>query len=218
MSIFDEIAVTDDLEHAVLDTLKNWFPTYIREVELQSPAAPDPRNIPLDSLPLPRAYLTVDELDREAANQMPSIVVVSPGLSGRSVPLQEGDGSFNVPFSIAVGVFVTADQRKNTQRLVRLYTATARAIMLQKQSFGGFAGGSYWLDESYDDRLTFTDDQTISAGQVVFEVWVNQVVNRYGGPKVPFQPQEPPPDPDTQPGSEWGIAETVTPTVTLKES
>jgi hypothetical protein len=203
LSIFDSIMVADDLEHAVLKNLQDWFPVYIREVELQSPAVPDPRNIPKDSLPLPRSYLTSDQIDRDAANQLPSIVVVSPGLSSRTVPQQEGDGSFNAPFSIAIGVFVTSDIRKHTLRLVRLYTAVARAIMIQKQSLGGMGAGTYWLDESYDDHFTFTDDQTISAGQVIFEVWVGDVLNRYAGPIGP-------PNADTQPGSQWGEAETVT--------
>ena len=202
MSLFDAIKVADDLEEAVLKTLRDWFPVYIREVELQSPAEPSPRNIPQGSLPLPRSYLTADQVDKEAGNQLPSIVVISPGLSSRHLPQQEGDGTFNVPFNIAVGIFVSADERKHTIRLVRLYTAIVRAIMLQKQSFGGFAGGSYWLDESYDDRFTFMDDQTISAGQVIFEVWVSDVVNRFAGPVTP-------PDPNTQPGSDWGKADDV---------
>ena len=206
LSIFDSIMVADDLEQAVLQTLKDWFPVYIREVELQSPAAPSPRNIPVDTLPLPRSYLTADQIDKEAANQLPSIVVISPGLSTRADPQQDGGGQFRAPFTIAVGVFVSADARAHTLRLVRLYTAVARAIMIQKQSFVGFAAGSYWLDESYDDRFSFTDDQTISAGQVVFEVWVDDVVTRYAGPKAP-------PDPDTQPGSDWGLADPVIATV-----
>ena len=210
MSIFDQIMIADTLEHAVLDTLQKWFPVYIREVELQSPPAPDPRNIPRDSLPLPRSYLTADQIDRESANQLPSIVCISPGLSSRNDPAQNGEGTFAVPFSIAVGCFVSAKDRKSTMRLVRLYTAITRSIMLQKQSYGGIASGAYWLDESYDDHFTFTDDQTISAGQVVFEVWVDEVVTRYAGPIGT-------PDPATQPGSEWGKAETVTPTVTLIE-
>lgn len=203
MSKFDTIFTADQLEYQVSQTLQSWFPVYIREVELQT-------NVPTDALPLPRSYLTSDQIDREAANQLPSIVVVSPGLVGRTPPQQEGDGSFNAAFSIAVGIFVSADRRSSTLRLVRLYTAIVRAIMLQQQGLGGMGAGSYWLDESYDDHFPFVDDQTISAGQVLFEIWVANVVNRYAGP-------EPPPDPVKQPGSDWGKAETVTPTVVLKE-
>lgn len=82
--------------------------------------------------------------------------------------------------------------------------------MLQKQSLGGFADGTTWLDESYDDAFQFTDTQTVGAGQVVFAIEVAGVVNRYGGPPTPI-----PPDPDTQPGSDWPTVEEHTETVRL---
>jgi hypothetical protein len=208
MSIFGAIQVATDLEDAVVTTLSDWFPVYLREYERQAGLVAD--NVAPLKHPLPQSYLRADKLDREAASALPAIVVVSPGLSGRSKPSQEGDGSFNVPFNIAAGVFVGSNLREDTMRLVRVYTAICRTIMLQKQSFGGFANGSAWVDESYDDDFPFPDGQTISAGQVIFEVWVAGVVNRFGGPAAD-------PDPATQPGSEWPLAETVTATVEPKE-
>jgi hypothetical protein len=137
-------------------------------------------------------------------------VVISPGLSSRNKPKQEGDGSFRVFFSIGVGVFVSAGNRQDTMKLVRVYTAIIRTILLQQQSLGDFADGSEWLDESYDDNFPFPDDLTISAGQVVFEIEVAGLVNRFGGPKTV--------DPEpTQPGSDWPLAETVTATVLPEE-
>ena len=212
--IFGNVVIADDLENAVINTLEQWFPVYVREIEIKSPAAPDPRNIPLDSLPLPRSYLTADKVDREATDQLPSIVVVSPGLSGKNAPKQEGDGTFRVPFSIAIGIFASSNNRSDTKRLVRLYTAICRTIMLQKQKLGGFADGTTWLDESYDPNFNFVDTETIGAGSVVFEVWVANVVNRYGGPATYGGPP-PAPDPVNQPGSTW--PEVLTTTATVKE-
>jgi hypothetical protein len=208
VSIFEAIKIADDLETKTLETLEAWFKTYSREVELQ-------QSIDEDSLPLPRSFITAERLDRESADQLPAIVVVSPGLSGKT-PKQEGDGTFRCFFHIAIGVFVSSNSRANTKRLVRLYTAIARTIILQKQSLGGYADGTTWLDESYDDNFGFTDEQTMGAGQVVFEVEVAGVVNRRGGPAVPFEPP-PLPDPDTQPGSDWPTVDTVTATITVKE-
>jgi hypothetical protein len=208
MSLFETIKIADALEEAALLTLKTWFPVYIREVELQSQDLPADQLIPLNALPLPRSYLTADKFDREAADQLPTIVVVSPGLSGRR-PLQEGDGSFRVWYHLAVGVFVGANTRADTKRLVRVYTAIARTIMLQKQSLGGFADGTTWQDESYDDNFSFTDQQTIGAGQVVFEIEVDDVVNRWGGPTTL-------PDPVDQPGSDWTVVDTVSISVDTK--
>lgn len=204
--IFGSILIADDLEEAVITTLQDWFPVYLREV-----AVFQGQNIPDGQLPGPRSFLTSSTVDRESADQLPSIVVVSPGLSGKP-PKQEGDGSFRCPFSIGVGIFVSASDRRTTNRLVRLYTAIVRTIMIQKQAMGGFADGTTWLDESYDPDFKFTDQQTVGAGQCVFEVEVAGVVSRYGGPAV-FGGPPPAPDPVHQPGSVWPEVLTVTPNV-----
>lgn len=209
MSIFDAIKIADDLETKTLTTLESWWPVYSKELELQAGIAPG-------TIAQPKSWLQADTLDREAGDALPAIVVVSPGLSGKK-PAQEGDGSFRVWFSIGIGVFVGADRRKHTMRLVRIYTAIARTIMLQKQSLGGFADGTSWLDESYDDNFPFTDDQTISAGQVIFEVELAGVVNRRGGPTTGAVTPVATPNPATQPGSNWPLVATVTSTVTPKK-
>jgi hypothetical protein len=206
LSIFDSITIGDQLEQAVIDTLDLWFATYLEEYELQAGQIANPGD-PLNH-DLPAAYLKSDQLDREAANNLPAVVVVSPGLSGRQSPLQEGDGSFRAFFSIAVGVFVGASDRADTLKLVREYTAIIRTILLQKQSLGGFSDGAGWLDESYDDHFDFTDDQTVSAGQVVFEFEVAGFVNRFAGPTGDPSP--------AQPGSSWPLADTVIATVETK--
>jgi len=208
VSIFGAIQIADDLEEAVLNTLEKWFYTYLVEYELQTHQIPDKYHRPTH--PMPRSYLKVNQLDKEAADQLPSIVCVSPGLSSRHAPAQEGDGSFRAFFNVGVGVFCTAKDRKDTMKICRMYTAICRTIMLQQQSLGGFADGSWWIDESYDPHFSFTDDQTISAGQVVFEIEVAGVVNRYDGPKTID------PEPE-QPGSDWPLAETVTATVEILE-
>jgi hypothetical protein len=207
--IFGSVVLASQLESAVITTLELWFQTYLREVELQSRSAANGDDYPKDSLPLPRSFLTADKVDRESADQLPAIVCVSPGLSGRSSPKQEGDGTFRVPWGISVGVFVGGKDRTSTKNLIRAYCGVVRMIMLQKQSLGGFADGTTWLDESYDDQFAFTDQQTIGAGSVIFEIWVANVVNRYGGPHTFGQPGQPPPDPDYQPGSLWPEIEEV---------
>jgi hypothetical protein len=208
MSIFDNITAATDLEDAVVATLQKWFATYLKEYEIQAGLIPD--HTYASKHPLPKQYIRVTEMDKEAADQMPTLAVVNAGLSGRQSPMQEGDGTFRVTWGVGIGVFVAANNRPSTMALVRTYSAIVRTIMLQKQSLGGFADGTKWLDESYDDAFRFTDEQTISAGQVVFEVEVAGVVNRFGGPKTP----DPLPD---QPGSSWPIATQVIATVEVKE-
>ena len=207
MSIYGPLTSAAELEQAVVDTLQKWFPTYLTEYELQAGLIPD-RNTP-PKHPAPKAWLTADQLDRSAADALPAVVVVSPGLS-KTAPKQEGDGSFRVFFSIGIGVFVSSNTRPDTIALVRVYTAILRTIMLQKQSLDGVADGCTWIDESYDDNFPFTDDQTMSAGQVVFEITIAGFVNRFAGPTTP--------DPDpSQPGSDWPLAETVMATVETED-
>ena len=206
--IFDPVIIANQLEDAVLETLESWFPVYIREIELQT-------GIPDGALPLPRSFITTDKIQRENTDQLPAIVVVSPGLSPHNRPKQEGDGSFRVPWAISVGVFVGGKDRTSTKNLIRQYTGICRMIMLQKQSLGGFADGTTWLDESYDDAFAFVDQQTIGAGSVIFEVWVAGVVNRFGGPAVYGGTAVP--DPATQPGAQWPEVDTVEVVITNKE-
>ena len=203
MSIFENIVDATEIEEYVRDVLAAWFPTYLRELEIQKGLT--------TPLPVPVSYTVAEDLDLQQGPRFPSVVVLSPGLNGR--PHQEGNGSFRAWFSVAVGVIVAANNRENTKKLVRRYTAVARAIMIQKlgQEDGPIQGVS-WLDESYDDNLPFTDEQTLSAGQTIFEVEAVGVVSRWGGPL-----SDAPPDPVTQPGSEWLTVATVIPSVEVKE-
>ena len=203
--IFGQIISANELETAVIDTLNSWFKTYARELEIQL-------DLPQDALPMPRSFITVDKIDRGNKDQLPSIVVVSPGLAGKA-PKQEGDGTFTANFSVGVGIFVSGRDDVSTKNLVRWYASIVRAIMLQKQSLGGFtSGGVTWLDESYDDNFQVTDNLTVGAGELVFDISVVGVVNRVGGPPYPI-----PPDPDTQPGSQWPTANTVEAEVEMME-
>lgn len=191
--VFWPIVDGAQLEEHVCDTLKLWFPTYTREFEIQ-------RELTRDTIPQPRSWIVTETIDREGQDQLPSVVVVSPGLNG-SPPMMDGEGSFRATWTVGVGTFVSASTRDATKRLVRQYAAIIRAIMLQRQDLGDFADHVRWLDESYDDDFRFTDRETISVGQVIFDVEVDQVISRYEGPRGD-------PDPETQPGSHWPAVHT----------
>jgi hypothetical protein len=207
-TIFKQIRLVDDLELACLSTMESWWPVYAKQHELEA-------GIAVGSLAQPRSWLQANSLDREASDALPAIVVVSPGMS--KPPQQEGDGSFRAFYNIAIGVFVAANTHRDTQRMVRMNAGIAKLIMLQKQSLGGFADGTTILDESFDDNFPFVDNQTISAGQVVFEVEIAGAFNRFGGPTTGAVTPVAVPDPATQPGSEWPLVETVNATVEVKE-
>lgn len=210
--IFSNMFDADMLESAVRNLLRSAFPTYLREKELRL-------GMPEDSFPPPKSYLVAEEVDKEVADQLPAVVVVSPGLARE--PVREGNGQYRAAWNLSVAIFAQAggsDPRQNTIRLLRRYLSLARSIILDNGNFLGVSdevdelpeiGYLQWLDENYDG-LTFSDTQTIAAGETVFEVEVTNVVRVGAGPMV-LPPSDPddlwPFDPETQPGSQWPTGE-----------
>jgi hypothetical protein len=194
--IFKSIIDGGVVEGWVEDTLKAWWEVYSRELEIQRGETPGLH-------PQPASWVVIDgpEADREVADQMPAIIIISPGLNGQR-PIHDGRGQYRATWLVGVGLFVSASTREDTKNLVRFYAAVARAIMLQKSSLGGNVARTTWLDESYDDNFNFTDQLTISAGSVIFEVEVDNVVTHGAGPVAD-------PDPGTQPGSQPHYANRV---------
>jgi hypothetical protein len=202
VDVFFPIVDGAQLESAVINTLQDWFSVYSREFEVQ-------RGLAKDTFPHPRAWVISEEPEKEGGHQTPSIVVVSPGLNG-DPPGAEGDGQYRAAWMIGVGAFVSANTREATRKLAREYAAIIRAIMLQKQGLDGSIAVNHvrWLDESYDDNFQFTDTQTISFAQVVFDVEVDNVLHRYEGPVGD-------PDDEVQPGMHW---EAITSTEIIVEA
>lgn len=202
--VFFPIVDAAQLEAAVGKTLQDWFHVYTREFELQ-------RGITRDSLPQPRSWIVAEDVDRRGTDQLPTLVVVSAGLNGND-PLAEGDGSYRASWVVGVGIFASADTRENTRILVRQYAAIIRAIIMQKQALDGsvHVSGIRWMDESYNDNFRFTDEDTISAGQVVFSIEVDDVLHRWQGPVGD-------PDAESQPGMSWDEIHTTDIVVEAKE-
>jgi hypothetical protein len=201
MSIFDEIKTGTQLELAVIQTLATWMPTYLEEMRLQLSRE--------DKFPSPRTYTNRNSFEKFMEDQLPLVIVVSPGLVSR--PTAEGSGRFRAKWQLGTGIIASARNQAESNDLSKVYIAAARAILLQKSSLGGVSSGMEWVDESYDE-ITEDVDRSMAAGMALFEVEMESVINRWAGPAVPN-----PPDPDDLPGSDWYIAEKVIVTIIRKE-
>lgn len=201
MSIFKHIFVAHELEVAALETLRIWMPTYLQEIETQIGPT---RGL----IPAPRTYTTRNEFTTFPEDQMPICVVVSPGLAGE--PYAEGNGTMSGWFSLGIGVLASASTEEDTNFLSKVYAAAVRAIMLQKSDLGNVCCGIEWADESYDDIPDESQERTIRAAQWVGRAQIDNLVTRGAGPVGP-------PDPETQPGMDWVIAETGSITLQKKE-
>jgi hypothetical protein len=204
-TIFQPIFSADVLEDAVVATLRLWMPTYLREIEYQ-------RNLPLGRIEAPKVYTNRNEFTGFPQERMPLCVVVSPGIA--SPPRAEGDGNYTGWWALGVGIVARASTDEDTNKVVKIYGAALRAIMLQKPMFDNsweFAGVE-WVDETFIDIPTPERELSMRSVQVIFRVWVDDLVNRLAGPAYPTQP-----DPVNQPGSVWPEVETADVTVEMKE-
>jgi hypothetical protein len=195
-NIFRQIITRQDVEQAALDTLQIWIDTYLAEVERQ-------KGITVRSLPRPRSWTRRNEFERWPEDQIPAIIVVSPGLS--DPPMGTGNGAFRADWDLGIAVVAEGQQTNSTRDLVGYYTAAIRALIIQRPSLGGFAMGVIWTGERYDDISDTEIGRTMASGQVLFQVTVEGIVSTKAGPVTPDTPPVDPPD--TSPT--WPIATQV---------
>lgn len=181
--VYGDILDSDLIEGWVEAHLKSRMPEYLAEVSRQRG---------LDkSIQKPRSYVRSADVNKMPEDQLPSIVIVCPGLAER--PLMEGDGKYRARFSLGLACITTGRNRKVTNRVSKMYAAAARAAVLQHGSLGrDEVMGVDWQDESYDD-LPFDDVRTLGIATVLFRVEVRGVLDTGGGlPEPPDDPEDPP--------------------------
>jgi hypothetical protein len=178
-----------DVERAALAMLRKWFSTYLAEAERQTGRV-------VGSLQRPRAWATSADFETWPEDQLPRVLLVSPGLT--EAPEADGAGNYRVRFALGVAAIVSAKTLDDTADLAKLYCAVLRTCLVQHQSLEGFAAGVVWLDENYDD-LPSIDTRSLGAGQAVFTVEVHGFARKWNGPAfpdvdVPEEPTDPIPE------------------------
>jgi hypothetical protein len=176
-SVFGPIKSPIDLRKAISETIEIWIETYLALVERTYEL--DPR-----SLPLPRSYVFKDDgtLDKRPEDQLPTIVILSPGTKGK--PKREGDGMYRVPWAVNVAAIVSARNHGDSMDLATYYATAIEALFVHQGSLGGFAVGSAWEGQRTDE-LRSEDDHMMAAGTNVFTFTVDQVVQKGAGLRVP---------------------------------
>lgn len=178
------------IEKWVEDTMKIWAPAYVQEVKRQRG---------WDDLPDIKGWSQMATLDKWPETQLPAFVLISPGLYDE--PTRHGDGRYTARYSVATAVVCSGKDKLNTNKNAKAYSAVTRAVLLQHPSLGGHAAGITWLDERCDD-LPSEGSRTLGAGQNVFSVEVEGVIDASKGPA------NPPEDPTADPGDLARVGET----------
>lgn len=173
--VFGPIVDGSVVERAAIATLRDYLSQYLAEAERQTGRA-------ACSLPRVRSFSVGAEFAHDVEDQLPAVTLIAPGLAER--PEVRGSGSYRARWSLGVAVLVAAGGRDATRELAKLYTAAVRTCLVQQRTLGGAVDGVEWIDERYDDAPPDAT-RTLSAGQAVFIVDVEGVLNRRTGPRAP---------------------------------
>lgn len=170
---FGSVVSADMVEQAVLDTLQELFPQYLRKIERAA-------GLPFQTLEAPRSYVNRNTFDPSLGQASPRVVVISPGLIG--TPSLKGTGDYWATWRVAVGIAIAETTESQANSYVKAYAAAARLLLLQNGGLGGIARGVTWLDETYPDLPIRGQLQQYRAAGVFFAVDVQNVANWKLGP------------------------------------
>jgi hypothetical protein len=190
--VYRRIITGNDLEHAALDLLRARLPELVAEVERQRGQTPGERQTP-------RGYIVASQFAKWPEDQLPVVVVISPGLVDR--PRRAGDGRARARWALSAGVINSAATIDRTRENTLDYVAAIRTLIAQEQSLGGLAVGVDWIDEDYIPPFPYGQTRSLFGAQAIFTVTVDDVVSYGAGPGGPWGPPPAPATP-TDP-TEW---------------
>lgn len=171
------VLLVDEIEQAVVDHFMTWEETYLSEVERA-------KNEQTRALPQIASFQTRNEFDKFPEDQLPALVVVSPGIVEGSIE-REGDGSYSALWDVGIAV-VSSGQDETTTRQVRsMYGAVLRMVFLQHKDISiGIV--EKWVDESYKD-IPVDASRSVSVVQLIFQVRVEDILRESEGLREPLE-------------------------------
>lgn len=175
--MFGPLVAACDVENAALAQLETWLADYLAEVERYHGYAPG-------DLPQPRSWLVSSAVEKMPEDQLPAVILASPGLLDR--PLADGRGIYTARWRLVVAVMISARGNRLALRLARLYALALRSVLLQQQALPELAVRRLdWLDERYR-LLDSIDDRTVCIAEVEISAEVADVISRQAGPLAPL--------------------------------
>lgn len=188
--IYGHVIDRDEFEMHVIGFIQEWMNTYMAVLERQKSIVPG-------KLLRPRSYTQVNKFERWTQDQLPAVIVVSPGITG--TPKKTGTNVYRAKFTLGVGIVIALATQEQNRKMIGTYAAAIRKMFLDKPSLGGFAMGTEWVGENFED-LPDDSRRSIAYGSVLFVVEVDGVaVGRTGPPTADPPPIDPLPDPGNWP-------------------
>jgi hypothetical protein len=189
-AIFGPILSASEIEEAILEALKFWFPTYLAEMERRL-------SLHKGTLIVPQNYTNRNSFDAVEGEKTPKIVVIAPGLEGSP---RKSAASYSAMWRVGVGVATGAKTERECNKYLKAYSGAIRAILIQKpgtvREYGlNNLSEITWLSEEYVDLPEISNQHRLyKAATLWFTVDVNAVIGRRFGPVGPDAPDLAPDD------------------------
>jgi hypothetical protein len=203
-NVFGKVITGAAVERAIVGFLTdadeitggNWLSTCMGEIERVEGLT--------ERVTRPRGVVTSSDFEKWPEDQLPVILVISPGLV--RPPERKGRGALTFTWGVGIAGLVGDTTAESSRRMGQVYAAAISLAINTHKSLGGF-------------DLDFGDGRTLGAGRCVFEVSVEGARPTGGGPSAPLPEPDPfdpsAPDTGTDPGPWPGVTETSI-DVTLK--
>jgi hypothetical protein len=191
--VFGPLFVPATLEQSLIDLLKKYFPTYIREAEYQL-------DMPIGRIGPPLHYTNRNNFDSLPGEQNPRCVVINTGLAGP--PILSTNQAYRASWRIGIGLAVAHSEEVVAKLLADIYAACATKILMDRTGKEiKNVSNVLWESASYDD-LPIPSPTNFYKGAVTgFIIEMINVAIKGLGPDEP--------DPNIAPPVNWPTAETV---------
>jgi len=190
MTVFGPINDAGVAEHALLNHLKLWLPTYLAEVDRQ-------RGLVAGATAVPRSWQIVQQFDLSEEPQMPAVIIESPGPN--DTPKKEGDGTVRVTYEMRVISVVAAKDYASTNDLGKRYAGAIMDVVMQKRSLGdpNVMGTDFM---GYSHVEVPTEERRTKVGIATnLEITYRYAANWKMGPSMPIIVPDPNADPPVDP-------------------
>ena len=187
MSVVGTVWHPGHLEDTVIAALKTWLPSSLNEAIAQDSKAPA-------KVAVPRSYIVVSEDDRWPEDQLPAIVVTSPGFVD-APDRAKGDGSWHGTWALEVTAIVKGRNAPEARRIAQLYWTAICIAVLQRRSLGEPYQATVLSDAALDS-VPIEKRRTLAGATALFHVEVQSMFSDFDGPRTPEPPD---PMPDTWP-------------------